>query len=158
MRNIDSKSRPRTQFRFKYLAVRVRLLRLGGSLTTFSTVSIKSRHQRAHQAIRRHIEDNNSKKFVRTQVYNVANRNVATMAAIRLLLRDKTLPIRVATNTKMAETLMFGQFKYDQSMDMFCLRFVIVEEGALQSNLVAARSSSIDEGANDGSFSARSTS
>jgi len=80
------------------------------------------------------------------------------MAAIRLLLRDKTLPIRVATNTKMAETLMFGQFKYDQSMDMFCLRFVIVEEGALQSNLVAARSSSIDEGANDGSFSARSTS
>src|SRR5262249_21574158 len=44
MRNIDSKSRPRTQFRFKYLAVRIRLLRLGGSLTTFSTVSVKSGH------------------------------------------------------------------------------------------------------------------
>src|SRR5262249_50584864 len=44
MRNIDSKSRPRTQFRFKYLAFRIRLLRLGGSLTTFSTVSVKSRH------------------------------------------------------------------------------------------------------------------
>src|SRR5262245_23058996 len=42
MRNIDSKSRPRTQFRFKYLAVRIRLLRLGGSLTTFSTVSTQS--------------------------------------------------------------------------------------------------------------------
>ena len=82
---------------------------------------------------------------MRTQVYNVANKNVATMAAIRLLLRDKTLPIRVATNTKIAETLMFGQFKYDQSMDIFWLRFIIVEEGALQSNLVAARSSSIDE-------------
>src|SRR5215813_6432715 len=40
--NIDSKSRPRTQFRFKYLAVRIRLLRLGGSLTTFSTVSALS--------------------------------------------------------------------------------------------------------------------
>ena len=82
---------------------------------------------------------------MRTQVYNVANKNVATRAAIRLLLRDKTLPIRVATNTKIAETLMFGQFKYDQSMDIFWLRFIIVEEGALQSNLVAARSSSIDE-------------
>src|SRR5215831_17735367 len=45
MRNIDSKSRPRTQFRFKYLAVRVRLLRLGGSLTTFSTVSTQSGHR-----------------------------------------------------------------------------------------------------------------
>src|SRR5215831_978500 len=44
MRNIDSKSRPRTQFRFKYLAVRIRLLRLGGSLTTFSTVSVTSGH------------------------------------------------------------------------------------------------------------------
>ena len=58
---------------------------------------------------------------------------------------DKTLPISVATNTKIAETLMFGQFKYDRSMDIFWLRFIIVEEGALQSNLVAARSSSIDE-------------
>jgi hypothetical protein len=67
------------------------------------------------------------------------------MAAIRLLLRDKTLPTRVATNTKIAETLMFGQFKYDQSMDIFWLRFIIVEEGTLQSNLVAVRSSSIDE-------------
>src|SRR5262249_58332462 len=44
MRNIDSQSRPRTQFRFKYLAVRIRLLRLGGSLTTFSTVSAQSGH------------------------------------------------------------------------------------------------------------------
>src|SRR5262249_16674503 len=41
----DSKSRPRTQFRFKYLAVRIRLLRLGGSLTTFSTVSTQSGHR-----------------------------------------------------------------------------------------------------------------
>ena len=54
------------------------------------------------------------------------------MAAIRLLLRDKTLAIRVATNTKIAETLMFAKFKYDQSMDIFWLRFIIVEEGALQ--------------------------
>src|SRR5262249_29311429 len=50
MRNIDSKSRPRTQFRFKYLAVRIRLLRLGGSLTTFSTVSVKSRHMQCTTA------------------------------------------------------------------------------------------------------------
>src|SRR5262245_39155484 len=50
MRNIDSKSRPRTQFRFKYLAVRIRLLRLGGSLTTFSTVSVKSRHLQCKKA------------------------------------------------------------------------------------------------------------
>src|SRR5262245_37779990 len=48
MRNIDSKSRPRTQFRFKYLAVRIRLLRLGGSLTTFSTVSVISEHFAVH--------------------------------------------------------------------------------------------------------------
>src|SRR5262245_17440143 len=50
MRNIDSKSRPRTQFRFKYLAVRIRLLRLGGSLTTFATKSVKSRHSRRKKA------------------------------------------------------------------------------------------------------------
>jgi hypothetical protein len=75
--------------------------------------------------MRRHIDDNNSEKFARTQAYNVANRNVATMAAIRLLLRDKTLPITVATNTKIAETLMFAQFKYDQSMDIFTLRLII---------------------------------
>jgi hypothetical protein len=91
------------------------------------------------------MEDSNSEKFVRAQMYNVANRSVATMAAIRLLLRDKTLPIRVATNTKIAETLMFAKFKYDQSMDTFWLRFIIVEEGALHASLVAARSSSIDE-------------
>ena len=30
--------------------------------------------KRDDQAIRRHMEDNNSEKFVRTQVYNVANR------------------------------------------------------------------------------------
>jgi hypothetical protein len=65
---------------------------------------------RDDQAVRRHMEDNNSEKFVRTQVYNVANRSVATMAAIRLLLRDKKLLIRVATNTKIAETLMFAKF------------------------------------------------
>ena len=123
------------------------LFTLSGHRGARNTCPLKAKAdiKRAHQAIRRHIEDNNSKKFVRTQVYNVANKNVATMAAIRLLLRDKTLPIRVATNTKIAETLMFGQFKYDQSMDIFWLRFIIVEEGALQSNLVAARSSSIDE-------------
>src|SRR5262249_54088504 len=48
MRNIDSQSRPRTQFRFKYLAIRIRLLRLGGSLTTFSTVSAQSGHSLVH--------------------------------------------------------------------------------------------------------------
>src|SRR4029450_6621895 len=110
--------------------------------------------KRDHQAIRRHMEDSNSEKFVRTQVYNVANRSVATMAAIRLLLRDKKLLIRVATNTKIAETLMFAKFKYDQSMDTFWLRFIIVEEGALHASLVAARSSSSDELANDVSFMA----
>jgi hypothetical protein len=55
------------------------------------------------------MEDNNSEKFVRTQVYNVVNRSVATMAAIRLLLSDKKLLVRVATNTKIAETLCGGQ-------------------------------------------------
>ena len=44
-----------------------------------------------------------------------------------------------------AETLMFAKFKYDQSMDTFWLRFIIVEEGASHASLVAARSSSIDE-------------
>jgi hypothetical protein len=91
------------------------------------------------------MEDNNSEKFVRAQVYNVANRSVATMAAIRLLLRDKKLLIRVATKTKIAETLMFAKFKYDQSMDIFLLRFIIVDGDALHASLVAARSSSSDE-------------
>ena len=100
--------------------------------------------KRGNQA-RRHMEDNNSEKFVRAQVYNVANRSVATMAAIRLLLRDKILPIRVATKTKTAETLVFAKLKFDQSMDTFWLRFIIVEEGASHPSLVAARSSSIDE-------------
>ena len=95
--------------------------------------------------MRRHRDDNNSEKFVRAQVYNVANRSVATMAAIRLLLRDNKLPIRVATNTKIAETLMFAKFKYDQSMDTFWLRFIIVDEDALHASLVAARSSSSDD-------------
>ena len=103
------------------------------------------------------MEDNNSEKFVRAEVYSVANRSVATMAAIRLLLRDKTLPIRVATKTKTAETLMFAKFKYDQSMDTFWLRFIIDAEGASHASLVAARSSSIDERANDGSFMACSS-
>jgi hypothetical protein len=128
--------------------------------------------------MRRHIDKNNSEKFTGTQTYNAANRNVATIAAIRLLLRDKTLPISVATNTKIAEKLMFAQFKYDQSMGIFMPRLIIegreksisgllpastpaLEEGALnvlQVSLLAERSSSIDEWANDGSFSARSTS
>jgi hypothetical protein len=69
----------------------------------------------------------------------------AEVAVIWLLLRDKTLPIRVATKTKTAETLVFAKFKYDQSMDTFRLRFIIVEEGASHASLVAARSSSIDE-------------
>jgi hypothetical protein len=64
--------------------------------------------KRGHQAIRRHIEDNNSEKFVRAQMYSVTNRSVATVADIRLLLRDKTFPIRVATKTKIAETAMFA--------------------------------------------------
>jgi hypothetical protein len=101
--------------------------------------------ERDHQAIRRHMEDSNSEKFVRAQVYNVANRSVAKMAAIRLLLEDKKLLIRVATNTKIAETPMFAKFKYDQSMDLFWLRFIIVDEDALHASLVAASSSSSDE-------------
>ena len=95
--------------------------------------------KRDHQAIRRHMEDNNSEKFVRAQVYNVANRKVATMAAIRLLLIGKKLLIRVATNTKIAETLMFAKFKYDQSMVRCWFLFIIVQEDALHANLVAAR-------------------
>src|ERR1700741_1340075 len=104
------------------------------------------------------MEDNNSEKFVRVQMYNVANSSVATMAAIRLLLRDKTLPIRFATKTKIAETLMFAKLRYDQAMDTFWLLFIVVAEDALYASLVAARSSSIDELANDGSFSACSNS
>ena len=88
------------------------------------------------------------------------------MAAIRLLLGDKKLPPTVATNTKIAKTLVFAQFKYDQSMDIFLLFFIDGREKApalealyvLQTNSMAARSSSIDEWTNDGSCSARSTS
>jgi hypothetical protein len=57
---------------------------------------------------------------------------------------------------------MLDQFKYDQSMDIFWLRFIIegrktsanglppasilaLEEGALHASLLAARSSPIDE-------------
>ena len=47
------------------------------------------------------------------------------MAAIRLLLGDNILPATVATNTKIADTLVFAQFKYDQSSDIF-LRLLIV--------------------------------
>ena len=90
--------------------------------------------KRDHRAIRRHMEDSNSEKFVRAQVYNAANRSVATMAAIRLLSRDKKLLIRVATNTKIAETLTFAKFKYDQSTDTFWLRFIIVDEDALRAS------------------------
>ena len=109
------------------------------------------------------LEENISEKFARTQTYNAANRDVATMAAIRLLSGDKTLLATVATNTKIADTLVFAQFKYDQSMDIFLLLLIV--EGrelealyALQTNSMAASSSSIDEWTNDGSSSARSTS
>jgi hypothetical protein len=44
------------------------------------------------------------------------------MAAIRLLLGEKILPATVATNTKIADTLVFAQFKCDQSMDIFLLQ------------------------------------
>ena len=91
------------------------------------------------------MEDNNSEKFVRAQMYNVTNRSVTTVAAIRPLPKDKTLLIRVDTNTKIAETVMFAKFKCDQSMDRCCLLFIIVQEDALHVNLVAERSSSIDE-------------
>ena len=91
------------------------------------------------------LEENISEKFARTQTYNAANRDVAIMAAIRLLLGDKILPATVATNTRIADTLVFAQFKYDQSMDIFLLDLMFVEEGALHASLVAARSSSIDE-------------
>ena len=85
------------------------------------------------------------------------------MAAIRLSLGDKKLPPTVATNTKIADTLVFAQFKCDQSMDIFLLLLIV--EGrelealyALQANSMAASSSSIDEWTNDESSSARSTS
>ena len=113
------------------------------------------------------LEENISEKFARIQTYNAANRGVAIMAAIRLLLGDKILPATVATNTKIADTLVFAQFKYDQSMDIFLL--LLIFEGrekapalealcALQVILLAASNSSIDERTNDGSSSARSTS
>jgi hypothetical protein len=41
-------------------------------------------------------------------MYKAANRDVAPMAAIRLLLGDKRLPPTVATNTKIAKTLVFA--------------------------------------------------
>ena len=110
------------------------------------------------------LEENNSEKFARTQTYNAANRGVAIMAAIRLLLEDKILPATVATNTRIADTLVFAQFKYDQSMDVFLLLLIVdgreapLEAFALQTNSMAATSSSIDEWTNDGSSSARSTS
>ncbi|MGA7115336.1 MAG: hypothetical protein WBY77_23265 [Pseudolabrys sp.] len=47
------------------------------------------------------------------------------MAAIRLSLGDKKLPPTVATNTKIAKTLVFAQFKYDQSMDIFPPRLIV---------------------------------
>ena len=107
-----------------------------------------------------------SEKFARTQTYKAANRDVATTAAIRLLLGDKILPATVATNTKIANTLEFAQFKYDQSMDIFLLLIVEGREKALAleslyalpTNLMPAMSSSIDEWTNDGSSSARSSS
>ena len=113
------------------------------------------------------LEENISEKFARTQTYNAANRGVAIVAAIRLLLGDKILPATVATNTKIADTLVFAQFKYDQSTDIFLLLLIV--EGrekapalealyALQSNSMAASSSSVDEWTNDESSSARSTS
>ena len=82
------------------------------------------------------------------------------MAAIRLSLGDKKLPPTVATNTKIAKTLVFAQFKCDQSMDIFLPRLIV--EGrekapaleplyALHTNSMAASSSSIDEWTNDGS-------
>ena len=85
------------------------------------------------------------------------------MAAIRLSLGDKKLPPTVATNTKIADTLVFAQFKCDQSMDIFLLLLIV--EGrekapalealyALQPNSMAASSSSIDEWTNEGLSSA----
>ncbi|MGC1901931.1 MAG: hypothetical protein WA716_24985 [Pseudolabrys sp.] len=67
------------------------------------------------------LEENISEKFGRTQTYNAANRGVAIMAAIRLLLGDKILPATVATNTRIADTLVFAQFKCDQSIDIVLL-------------------------------------
>ena len=110
------------------------------------------------------LEEKISEKFARTQMYNAANRDVATTAAIKLLLGDKILPATVATNTKIANTLEFAQFKYDQSMDVFLLLLIVdgreapLEAFALQTNSMAASSSLIDEWTNDGSSSARSTS
>jgi len=75
------------------------------------------------------LEGNISEKFARTQTYNAANRGVAIMAAIRLLLEDKILPATVATNTRIADTLVFAQFKYDQSMDVFLLLLIVDGRG-----------------------------
>jgi hypothetical protein len=72
------------------------------------------------------------------------------MAAIRLLLGDNIFPATVATNTKIADTLVFAQFKYDQSRGIFLLLLIV--EGrekapalkalyALQPNSMAASSS-----------------
>ena len=62
------------------------------------------------------LEENISRKFARTQTYNAANIGVAIVAAIRLLFEDKILPATVATNTKIPDTLVFAQFKCDQSI------------------------------------------
>ena len=84
------------------------------------------------------------------------------MAAIRLSLGDKKLPPTVATNTKIAKTLVFAQFKYDQSMDIFSPRLIV--EGREKAPALEPythclpSSSSIDEWTNDGSSNARNTS
>ena len=104
------------------------------------------------------LEESISEKFARTQTYNAANRSVAIMAAIRLLSGDKILPVTVATNTKIADTLVFAQFKYDQSMDIFLLLLIVEGREKAPPLSMAASSSSIDEWTNDGSSNARNTS
>src|SRR4029077_17884663 len=66
---------------------------------------------------------NKSGRLMRAQTYSVANTNVAAMAAIKLLSKN-TLPIKAATNTKIAERMVFGQFKCDQSTGLFILRLI----------------------------------
>ena len=51
MRNIDSKSELRTQFRFKQLAVWILLLRSSGSVRTFVTTSTHQRHSAAQRPV-----------------------------------------------------------------------------------------------------------
>src|SRR5688572_19767723 len=87
------------------------------------------------------------------------NVSVAAAAAIKLSLRNRTLPMRAAANTKIANRLVLTQFKRDQSTEILKRRFIVSGgTDALRGSAMAARTSSIDERANDGSCKTRNTS